>query len=395
MPCCLYVCLQDDNKIATFALDADTGRLTPQAEVPVAGGPSVLAISPDRQVLYIGHRGEPRISSFRIDPKSGGLALQGAVAASHAPTFLAPDRTGRYLLSAYYQGGFAAVHPLAADGSVGAPPLDRQPTATGAHAIATDPSNRFAFVPHIARLNDNVLEPQRDNPGPNMILQFKFDANTGQLRANAPFRVEPTEPLGPRHYCFHPSLDLVYFSNEQGCSVSVYRLDPATGTLAEVQTITTLPDGYTARNTCSQIHLTPPGRFLYVANRGHNSIAGFAVEAASGGLTTAGRVSTEAVPSAFAVDPAGRFVFAAGSASGRLASYRIDGETGAPTPFATCTVGRRPMGCPSRRVKGVSSALPEAFFSEPGVPRGPGYRRGDGLTISPIPQLNQLFERKS
>jgi len=99
------------------------------------------------------------ISSFLIDQGNGGLTLQGSGSSADAPTFLATDRTGRYLLSAYYQGGYAVVHPLGADGAVSAPPLDRHETATGAHAIATDPSNRFAFVPHIARLSDNVLEP--------------------------------------------------------------------------------------------------------------------------------------------------------------------------------------------------------------------------------------------
>jgi 6-phosphogluconolactonase len=225
---------------------------------------------------------------------------------------------------------------------VGAPQLDRQETANGAHAIATDPSNRFAFVPHIGRLNDNVLEPPRENPGPNMILQFKFDPDTGRLSPNSPFRVEPPERLGPRHYCFHPTQDLVYFSNEQGCSVTGYRLDRATGNLAAVQTITTLPDGFTARNTCSQIHLTPSGQFLYVGNRGHNSIAGFAVDDPTGRLTSIGQVPTEAVPSAFGLDPEGQFVFAAGTASGHLASYRINGQTGALTPLATYAVGQRP-----------------------------------------------------
>ncbi len=349
MPTSLYVCLQDDNKVASFALDADTGRLTPQAEVPAAG-PSVMAISPDRRTLYVGHRTQPAIASFRIDPRTGGLALLGTVATAHAPTFLAPDHTGRYLLCAYYQGAGAAVHPVGADGAVGAPPVDSVTTASGAHAIATDPSNRFAFVPHIARLNDNVLEPPKENPGPNMILQFRFDAQTGRLTQNSPFRIEPAERLGPRHYCFHPSQDLVYFSNEQGCSVTAYRLDRATGTLAAAQTITTLPDGYTARNTCSQIHLTATGRFLYVGNRGHNSIAGFAVNAATGQLTAIGRVPTEAVPSAFAVDPAGNFVFVAGTASGRLASYRINGETGALTPLATYDVGQRPAAVLAARL---------------------------------------------
>ena len=349
MPNALYVCLQDDDKIAAFALDADTGQLTPRAEVAAAGGPSGLAINNDRRVLYVGHRTQPAISTFRIDQGSGALTLQATVAQEHAPTFMAPDRTGRFLLCAYYQGGGAAVRSLGADGAVGAPSLEWLATATGAHAIATDPSNRFAFVPHIARLNDNVLEPPKNNPGPNMIMQFRFGAQTGRLTPNSPLKVEPPELTGPRHYCFHPSRDVAYFSNEQGCSVTVYRLDAATGTLSAAQTITTLPDGYSERNTCSMIHLTASGRFLYTANRGHNSIAGFAVDPATGHLTAAGRVPTEAVPSAFGLDPEGRFLFAVGTASGRLASYRI-GATGALTPLATQPVGQRPAAVLATRL---------------------------------------------
>jgi len=349
MPNTLYVGLQDEDKVVAFDIDTETGALTRQAEVPASGGPSGLAISPDRRTLYVGHRTVPAISSFRIDQRTGALTLLGTVSQQHAPTFMAPDRTGTHLLCAYYQGGGAAVHRLGADGAVGAPSLAWLATATGAHAIATDRSNRFAFVPHIARLNDNVLEPPKNNPGPNVIFQFKYDAQPGSLAPNSPLRVEQTETLGPRHYCFHPSLDLVYFSNEQGCSVSAYRLDNASGTLSAVQTITTLPDGFTARNTCSQIHLTPSGRFLYVGNRGHNSIAGFAVDA-SGRLAAAGQASTEPVPSAFCLDPMGHFVFAAGSASGRLASYRIDQETGALTPLTTYAVGQRPQAVLATRL---------------------------------------------
>jgi 6-phosphogluconolactonase len=342
MPNALYVCLQDDDKIAAFAIDAATGQLSPQAAVPATGGPSAMAISPDRRILYVGHRTRPAISSFRIDQAGGGLSLLGTAAQSHAPTFLAPDRTGKYLLCAYYQGGGAAVYRVGDDGAVGAPSHDWLATDTGAHAIATDRSNRFAFVPHIARLNDNVLEPPKNNPGPNVIMQFRFDAGTGRLSPNSPLRVEPGELVGPRHYCFHPTRDVVYFSNEQGCSVTAYRLDGATGTLSAAQTVSTLPQGYTARNTCSQIHLTASGRFLYVGNRGHNSIAGFAVDPGTGHLTAAGQVPTEAVPSAFALDPTGNFLFAAGTASNRLASYRINGETGALTPLATQAIGQRP-----------------------------------------------------
>jgi 6-phosphogluconolactonase len=350
MPYALYVGLQDEDKVAVFAIDADTGHLTKNAEVPVAGGPSVMAISNNRQTLYVGVRGQPAISSFRIDHATGGLTLAGTAAQPHAPTFLAPDRSGKYVLCAYYQGGGAAVYRLGLDGVVGSASHDWLATDTGAHAIATDRSNRFAFVPHISRVQDNVLEPPKNIPGPNVIMQFRFDAETGRLTANSPLRVEQPELTGPRHYCFHPRLDIAYFSNEQGCSVSAYRLDPSAGTLSAVQTITTLPVGFAARNTCSQIHLTPSGKFLYVGNRGHNSIAGFAVDPTSGQLTSAGQVATEAVPSAFCLDPEGRFVFAVGTASGRLASYRINGETGALTPLAAQAVGLRPASVLATRL---------------------------------------------
>src|SRR6266566_2105043 len=119
MPYYMYVSLQDDDKIAVFTMDAGTGKLTPQGEVPVAGGPSPLTMSPDRQVLYVGHRTVPGISSFRIDPATGALTQSGTVAPEAAPTFLSTDRTGRYVLSAYYQGAHAAVRPVGHDGAVG------------------------------------------------------------------------------------------------------------------------------------------------------------------------------------------------------------------------------------------------------------------------------------
>ncbi|MFQ6029623.1 MAG: lactonase family protein, partial [Dehalococcoidia bacterium] len=319
MPNYMYVSLQDDDKIRIFTMDAATGQLTPKGETPVPGGPSPLAISPDRKVLYVGHRNVPEISSYRIDPDNGGLTRSGSVSPEAAPTFLSTDRSGRFLLSSYYQGAHAAVHPIGEDGSVGGPPIEWLETATGAHAMQTDPSNKFAFVPHIA------------GNGPNAIFQFRFDEDTGHITPNSPPRVEPEEFLGPRHYCFHPTQDILYFSNEQGCSVTGYRLDTSAGTLAAFQTITTLPEGYSERNTCSQIQMSPSGNFLYAPNRGHNSIAGFAVDS-SGRLTPLGQVATEDRPSAFSLDPEGHFLFAAGSETDRLASYRINVNTGELTP---------------------------------------------------------------
>lgn len=341
MPNMLYVGLQDADKIAVFSID-DAGKLSKQGEVPAAGGPSVMAVSPDRQMLYVGQRAGPAITTFAIAPKTGGLRAAGAASQRHAPTFLAPDRSGRFLLVAYYQGGGAAVLRLAGDGTVGAPSQEWLATAPGAHAIATDRSNRFAYVPHIARIQDNVLEPPKNIAGPNTIMQFRFDAESGSLSANSPAQVAQADLVGPRHYCFHPTLDLVYFSNEQGCSTTLYQINSGNGTLAPLQTISTLPPGFDARNTCSQIHLTPSGRFLYVGNRGHNSIAGFRVAPGTGLLTPAGHVATEPVPSAFCLDPEGRYLFSAGTASGRLASYRINAENGALTPLAIEDLGPRP-----------------------------------------------------
>ena len=335
----LYVGLQDDDKILTFGIDAGDGKLSPRAATPAAGAPSAFAVSPDRRILYVGYRGTPGIESCRLDA-SGALTSLGRVATEHPPTYLAADRTGKFLLSAYYQGAYAAVHALRSDGAVSGPAIDRHDTAPGAHAILTDPSNRFAFVPHIARQQYNVLEPPKNIPGPNFIAQFRFDATTGKLSPNG--RLEPKDPIGPRHYCFHPTLDLVYFSDEQGCSVMVYRIDRSSGALSVVETTPSLPAGVTVRNTCSQIYLTPSARFLYVGNRGHNSIAGFAVDPATGRLTPAGHAATEAVPTAFGLDSTGTFLFAAGTATGRLASYRIDGATGALTPQSVYPVGKRP-----------------------------------------------------
>ena len=326
-----YVSLQDDDRISIFTLEPATGALTWQEEVAVEGGPAPLAISPGKNVLYVGRRGSQELSSYRIDQRTGGLSLIGTAPLQGEPVYLATDRSGRFVLSAYYYQSTAAVHPVNSDGVATFPPVEWQYTAGGAHAILTDRSNRFAFVPHIA------------NRGPNAIFQFRFDERTGQLTPNDPPRYSPRDYLGPRALAFHPSLDIVYFSDEQGSSVTGYHLDPSAGTLAPFQTISTLPADYSDANTCSQIQIAPSGRFLYAPNRGHNSVASFTVDASTGRLTATGRVPTEPVPRAFSLDPAGSFLFVAGLDSGRLASYEVDPDSGELSPLETYDAGNRPM----------------------------------------------------
>ena len=171
------------------------------------------------------HREALNLSSHRIDPATGGLSQTGSVDVEDWPAYIATDRTGRHLTVAFYGGARAGVYPIGADGELGGAPTESLTTADGAHAILTDRSNRFAYVPHIAYIQDNVLEPPKNIPGPNVIHQFRFDADTGRLTPNDPPVLEMDGFLGPRHYTYHPSLDVVYFSDEQGSSVTAYNMD--------------------------------------------------------------------------------------------------------------------------------------------------------------------------
>ena len=327
----MYVSLQDDDKVSIFRVDAVSGEIDHQEDAAIAGGPAPLAVDPGRKYLYVGLRGSQEISSYSINQSTGGLSFTGAAPLQGEPVYLATDRSGKFALSAYYYQSTAAVHAIDSNGVVVAPPVEWLYTARGAHAIQTDPSNKFVFVPHIA------------GRGPNAIFQFRFDEDTGRLTPNSPPRHSPQDTLGPRHFCFHPKEPVVYFSDEQGCSVTAYRLDPSAGTLTPFQTISNLPDGCNEPNSCSQIQITPSGKFLYAPNRGHNSVACFTIDPSTSRLTATGQVPTEPVPRAFSLDPAGNFLFVAGLESGRLASYRVDSGNGQLSPMGTSAVGNKPM----------------------------------------------------
>jgi 6-phosphogluconolactonase len=328
----VYVTVSGEGRIARFSMNEATAELTPRDDVPLSGRPAPIALHPDRRFMHVARRDAHLITSFAIDGASGALTELGTIPTVEDPCHMSTDRTGRYLLAAYYLSKKVTVHRIGDDGAAVDPPVVFRETAIGAHCFQTDPSNRYVFIPHIARAD-----------APNTIMQFLFDAKTGEITPNDPPRVPQPDWTGPRHYCFHPSKDIVYFSNEQGCSVTAYTLDAAKGTLTPFQTISTLPDGWSGENKCSQIRMTPDGRFLYAPNRGHDSIAAFAVDAADGRLSPIAQFPAEKVPRAFEIDPAGRFLLSAGHDSGRLAVYRIDGDTGHLDRVATQDVGAVPM----------------------------------------------------
>lgn len=324
----MYLSISGEGKIAIYEMDPDRGDLTFRENVAAGAGVMPQVVDADLKRLYAGLRGEPSVQTYSLDRTTGGITLMGTTPFEWDTTYMSLDNTGRFLLSASYGHAVAGVHAIGADGIVQAPPVDRQETARCAHYIQTDASNRFAFVPHVAESN--------------MICQFRFDEHTGRLTPNDPPRVEQPPDTGPRHYCHHPALDVVYGDNEQGSSVTAYRFDTDRGTLEAVQTLSTLPEDFTGENTCSQIHIHPAGRFVYASNRGHDSIAGFAIDPDSGLLSAIGQAPTEKTPRAFNLDPRGRFLYAAGQENGKLASYRIDQNTGALSPLGVYDVGPSP-----------------------------------------------------
>ena len=327
MPHYVYVPLVLERKFLIFRLDSETGKLSLSDQVELSAQPYQLCMDPQRRYLYqqLRDEGYSGVASFRIDPASGGATQIGEVELEADACYVATDHTGRFLLAAYLIPGMVTVHPIGDDGAAHGPPTDRRETEIYAHSIQTDPSNRFAFVPHVKPTDS--------------IHQFRFDPNRGRLTPSTVARIETEPGYGPRHYVFHPTLDVVYFNAEQASAVSVFHLDRSSGHLELLQHVTTLPDGFEGTNSTASVRVHPSGNMVYVANRGHDSIAMFSVQPETGLLSPLGRVPSEPVPRPIAITADGRFFFAGSDESGRLSSYRIDAQ-GLLQPLQVYEVGR-------------------------------------------------------
>lgn len=328
----VYLSIAGENRIAIYTFNASDGSIELQENISVSGSPGPLALSPCGNYLYAGLRSSREIASFRIDAETRHLSHLRTVQLNADTCYIATDKTGSFLLSAYYGAGKVTVHAIGDDKTVQGEPLQTVETDIHAHCIETDASNMYAFVPHTVPRN--------------AIYQFQFDEKTGTLTQNPVGNLNPGAPVGPRHFCFHPSKPILYFSNEQGSSVSAYTLDAEEhpGILMDLQEdLSTLPADFAEDNTCAQIHIDPQGTFLYVSNRGHDSIAGFAIDAESGKLSAVGHQRTEPTPRVFNIDGTGNFLFVGGQGSGRLATYRINRDTGELSPLANYVVGESPM----------------------------------------------------
>ena len=328
----VYISLSEEDSILIYKMDDVSGRLSLIDKTKVEGGPAPLTKDPEGKLLFVGSRASCKVSSFSINQTSGSLTPLNSTKLNSDPCYMSTDRKGKVLLLSYYAAGGVSVHSIEPNGEIGHDHSYWLNTDTGAHCIQTTPSNKFAFVPHIAGA-----------VGTNAIFQFRFDEKSGQLIPNTPYKVIPSDDVGPRHFCFHPNNEVVYFSNEQGSSVTAYTLSMSSGTLKPFQTVPTIPSDFLSDNTCAQIHISPRGNLLCVSNRGHNSIACFSVNRSTGSLNLTDIKPTVPTPRAFNFDATGKFLIATSVDTGRLVSYRIDEESGTLDTIEEFEVGNGPM----------------------------------------------------
>jgi len=322
--------------IYAYRYDADTAAIMPIGLAAETVNPSFLAVHPNQRFLYavneVGkYKGEKSgaVSAFAMDRTSGKLTLLNQVASKGAdPCYITVDKTGKYVLVANYTGGSVAVFPVLEDGRLGEASAFVPHTGRGAnperqegphaHSIDLSPDNRFAIV---------------DDLGLDETLVYKFDSAKGSLTLNDPPFAKADPGAGPRHFAFAPDGKFGYVINEMGSSVTAFSFDGAAGALRALQTVSTLPKGFTGHNDDAEIEVHPSGRFLYASNRGHDSIAVFAIDTNKGTLTLIEDVSTKGqTPRSFEIDPTGSLLFVENEKSNNIVIFRIDPKTGRLAP---------------------------------------------------------------
>lgn len=321
----VYVSNAPEKAIHIFKQDAATGALAEVDVLKLDGGPGALAVDPSKKFLLASVRTANSLASFSLDAGTGKLKpLSGTELGNGAnAAYVAVDRTRKYAIGASYSAGRVTVHTLSPEGKLGEKPLQTVAAEFTAHCAAIDATNRWVFVPHVK---------------PNAVFQYRLDAATGQL-TSAGRAAGGNDKSGPRHLAFHPQQKYAFTSDESGSSVTVYQFDTEKG-LTPVQTLSTLPAGYSERNSTAEVKVHPTGKFVWVSNRGHDSLAGFAFDAAQGRVTAIGQTPTEKTPRSFDVDPSGKFIYSAGEGSGKLAAFRVNADTGALERFHTYDIGK-------------------------------------------------------
>jgi 6-phosphogluconolactonase len=338
--------------IYRMTFDAATGKLSEPALVARASNPSFLAIHPTGKYLYAVNEGPgPRkgggVTSYSLDAQTGELTkLNQESTVGDGPCHLVVDARGKNVLVANYGGGSVAVLPIKPDGKLGAASgfvqhkgkvFDPKRQGTPhAHSINLDKANRFAMVADL---------------GLDRVFVYKFDPIKGALTPNNPPSTKLKNRSGPRHFAFHPDGKHAYVINEIDCTVTAFEYDADHGTLKAIQSIPTMPVAVEPTHSTAEVVVHPSGKFLYGSNRGHDSLAVYAIEPGTGRLKLVEYESTQGkTPRNFAVDPTGSYVLAENMGSDTIVVFKVDPETGALEPTgqtveipAACCVKFVPM----------------------------------------------------
>jgi len=325
--------------IYVYRFDAATGDLSPLGVAAETASPSFLV--PDRAGRFLYAVNELQkfqdqesgaVSAFAIDKESGKLKFLNQVSSHGAnPAHITLDNTGKYVLIANYFGGNVATFPVRPDGSIGEASTIVQHHGHGAisprqdtphaHAIVPSPDNRFVLVADL---------------GLDEVLVYRFDPAKGSLTLVDADTTKLDPGAGPRHIAFSRDGKFVYVINEIQSSVAVFSYNKATGALHFIQKLSTLPKDYSGPNDDAEIQLHPSGKFLYASNRGHDSIAVFSVDKRKGTLTFQETVSSGGkIPRGFSLDPTGKWLFAANQKTDTVLLLKVDPKTGRLTPTNT------------------------------------------------------------
>ena len=317
--------------IHLLEFDDESGAAALKGLAVETKNPSYLALHASKPVLYACSELEDGagVAAFAIDEESGQLSLMNGQPAGGSACHVSVSADGKYAAVANYGAGSCAVYPLEADGTLGAAignfqhegssVNEKRQTAPHAHSANFDPSGRFVIVPDL---------------GIDKLMIYKVDGGEA-LPNDPPFAtVEPGG--GPRHFDFHPKKPWAYVVNEMGNTVTAFKWKGKKGTLETIGSAGTLPEDFTGENTTAHIEVHPSGKFLYASNRGHDSIAVFAIDQRTGMITANGQTKTGGkTPRNFTQDPSGRFLLAANQNSNDIFVFSIDQETGALTPTDT------------------------------------------------------------
>lgn len=329
-PDLLYVGTYTENTgskgIYLVRMDRRSGELIQAGAVDGGPNPSFLAMRPGGRTLYaVNELDQGAVAALAVDKATGGLTkLNAQPSQGGAPCYISVDRSGRVALVANYATGSVALLPLQANGALAAAASLDQHAGTGpvadrqegphAHCILPDSSNRFALSADL---------------GADRVLIYRLDIEAKSLRQVDGGAAVMRAGSGPRHIAFHPTLPLVFVSNELDSTVATLRFDAERGSLSVLGTRSTVPAGWSGTNYPADIHLTGSGRTLYVSNRGHNSIAVFSVANSTGALALEQVVPTDGDwPRNFCLDPTDRWLLVANQRSDSIVVFGCDAQSG-------------------------------------------------------------------